>query len=273
MSYMATLVLILFVCITNIYGQVSGNISYQNSNATSKVDQIELANGRLYLDDRSFLIEANILLNAKADEYLATFSLNEEGKTIEEANQKIDKKLANFITGLHSLGINRDNFYVDFVTQNKIYSYENEHGIFKENLIGFEVKKNVLIRYKNEDLLDKLTVVASKADIYDLVKVDHVLNDVAAVRDMLFDEAVKVINKKEENYISKLGLKVSSLKQVYTIKYDNLAPSESYLSYQAAETNQFYSSQSYTVQTARKNRTFFYKPLDSNRFDKVINPS
>lgn len=269
----------IFIFYVDTYGQSSGNIAYQNNNYSHQRPTVELPTGNLYINDNSFFIEANVLINMKADEYVVTFSLNEEGKTIEEASKKIENKVFSFVSGLNTLGITKNNIYVDFITQNKIYGYDlkdkvPENSVIKERLVGFEVKKNILIRYKNEETLDKITTLASKSDIYDLVKVDYVVNDLKGVREKLFDEAVKVVNQKEANFRDKLGLKIRSSKQIHTLKYNSLDPSESYRSYQAAETNEVLSSnyRSYTIETARKNKTFFYYPIDSTDFDAVIEP-
>lgn len=284
MKYIAALALILFVCVINVYSQVSGNIIYKNDDYYSayKRPQIELPTGNLSLSENAFLIEANVLINAKADEYIATFSLNEEGESINEANQKIEKKIPTFISSLTAIGITKENIFVDFVTQNKIYSYDLNNPskgpggrlVVTERLAGFEVKKNIFIRYKTTAQLDKITLIAAKSDIYDLVKVDYIVSNTRTIREQLFDEAIKVINKKETDFINKIGLTISSIKQIHTLKYKALTPSESYQSYQASETNQVTSNyyNEYAFQTARKNKTFFYHPLDSNDFDTVINP-
>jgi uncharacterized protein YggE len=281
MKYIIGLTLILLFSSINSYSQVSGNITYQNNTDYSsyKKQQIELATGNSYLSDNTFLIEANVLINAKADEYIVTFSLNEDGKTIEEANQRIEKKVSSFINELSTIGITKSNLFVDFIAQNKIYGYDlndqiPKNAVVKEHLIGFEVKKNILIRYKTEELLSKITLLAAKSDIYDLVKVDYIVSDIKAIREKLFDEAVRIINKKETDLTSKLGLKISSTKQIYAIKYKVLTPSESYQTYQASESNEVIPNyyREYTLQSARKNKTFFYSPLDSNDFDLVINP-
>ena len=63
--------------------------------------------------------------------------------------------------------------FVDFMAQNKIYGFEVAGDIAREKLVGFELKKNVSIHYKDKTLLDKIVVAASRSQIFDLIKVDY----------------------------------------------------------------------------------------------------
>lgn len=278
-KFIGFLIFFHLICFINVYAQVSGNIAYQDEESTYEKPTIELGSGELNLEEGSFLIEASVLINAKADEYVATFSLSEEGKTVDETGQKIERRISSFVNNLASLGINKNSVYVDFITQNKIYGYDlkdtiSEDTLIKERLTGFEIKKNILIRYKNKELLNKIVLLAAKSNIYDVVKLDYVINSIEEIRKKLFDEAIKVANKKEVDFINKLKLKISSKKEVYTIKYTVLNPSESYQSYQASETNEVIPEiyQGATIEKVRKSKTFFYNPFDSKNFDYVINP-
>ena len=79
--------------------------------------------------------------------------------------------------------------FVDFVAQNKTYGFELAGDVVREKLVGFELKKNVSIRYADHALIDKLLAAAAKAEVFDLVKVDYIVKDVEAVNDRLMEEA------------------------------------------------------------------------------------
>ncbi len=131
------------------------------------------------------------------------------------------------------------------------------------------------IRYKDKDMLDKLMGAAAKSRIFDLVKVDYIVNDLAAVEDRLMEEAAKVVKRKSARYEKLLDIKLQAPGQVYAEKPAVHYPTGMYDSYVAQEAEQIsagFDRQRTRVQSARKNRTFFYNALDGDGFDVVVNP-
>src|SRR6185503_6857163 len=101
-------------------------------------------------------VEANVLMNVKADEYIAVFALAQEGPTLPDGNQKLSAQINQFITGLENLGIKTNDLFVDFIAQNRIYDFTVADNSARESLSGFEVKKNLAIRYRDRGLLDRM---------------------------------------------------------------------------------------------------------------------
>jgi uncharacterized protein YggE len=220
-------------------------------------------------------VEANVLMNVKADEYLAVFGVMQEGETVAECIEKMDALIQEFSEALAQLGVAEDDLFVDFVAQNKIYGFEVMNDIAREKLVGFELKKNVLIRYEDKSLLDQFVVAAARSQIFDLVKVDYVVRDPARIRDRLLEEAARIIKQKSARYEQLLGIKLLPPAQVYAERPAIYYPGELYDSYTAFESEAIgasYARQKYTTQTARKSRTFFYNGLDADGFDEVLNP-
>ncbi len=261
-------------------GQVGGNIGYSQAGAKARAEQQARARRTLPEQDQppsetSTFVEADVLMNVVADEYVAVFGIAQEGETVAECNRKMDAVAREFTEALKALGIAEKDLFLDFVTQTKIYGYEIAGDIAREKLVGFELKKNLSIHYKDRDLLDKLTVAAARSKIDDLIKVDYVVKDIGPIQDRLMDEAAKVIKQKTDRYDRLLGIKLQPPAQVYAEKYGTLYPTGMYDSYTAAETEEFEGvpmRQRYTVQSARKGRTFVFNGLDGDGFDQVINP-
>ena len=262
------------------WAQTSGNIGYGQNGGKAKAEQNErnqrtLTPQDLPPTDNSMFVDADVLMNVKADEFVAVFGLAEEGATVEEANQKTDAKVKGFTDALKALHVRESDLFVDFITQPKIYGYEIEENIAREKLTGFELKKNVSVHYTDRDLLDKLVLAAAKAQIYDLIKVDYVVKDINAVQDKLMVEASAVVQQKVARYEKLLGIKVEPPAQVYAERPAIYYPTQLYDSYTAAESESIArpaNLQKYTIQQARKGKTFFFNALDGNGFDKVINP-
>src|SRR5207237_913588 len=101
---------------------------------------------------------------------------------------------------LKRLGISSDEMFVDFVAQNKIYGFQLAADVAKEKLVGFELKKNVSVHYKDELLLDKLVIAASRSNIFDLIKVDYLVRDTNTIQNRLREEAAKIIKDKVGRY-------------------------------------------------------------------------
>jgi uncharacterized protein YggE len=260
--------------------QTSGNIGYGQNGGKAKAEQNErsqrvLSAQELPPSENSMFVDADVLMNVKADEFVAVFGLAQEGATVEEANAKMDAAVKQFSDALKALHVRESDIFVDFITQPKIYGYDIEDNVAREKLAGFELKKNVSVHYTDRDLLDKLVLAAAKAQIYDLIKVDYVVKDINAVQDKLMVEASAVIQQKVARYEKLLGVKVEPPAQVYAERPAIYYPTQLYDSYTAAESESIVrppNLQKYTIQQARKGKTFFFNGLDGSGFDKVINP-
>ena len=223
----------------------------------------------------SMFIEASVLMNVKADEYVAVFGVSEECNTVPECSQKMDATVNGFSGELKRLDIDGDNLFVDFVAQNKIYGYQVTGDRAQEKLIGFELKKNISVHYKDKLLLDKLVVAASQYKIFDLIKVDYIVKDTGNIQNRLMEEAARVIKQKAARYEKLLNINLQSPAQVYAERPNIYYPTEMYDSYTAFESEEIssdYYRQRYIVQGARKGRTFFFNALNANGFDYVVNP-
>ncbi len=136
---------------------------------------------------------------------------------------------------LTAQGIRESDVDVDFISQRPIFDYAVSGNIAEEKLEGFEVQKNVSIRFDKTKLFDTLVALASRNDIYDLVKVDYYVNKSDEIRNQLFEEAVKIIHRKKDLYAQKLIVKLKPNAQIYAENYEIYFPSEMYNSYQEFE--------------------------------------
>lgn len=261
--------------------QASGNIGYSQGGGNARARQNERNKRVLTKEDApqtatGMFIEASVLMNVKADEHVAVFGLAQECVTVPECNQKMDATVSQFSAGLRRLGIANGDIFVDFAAQNKIYDFQLEGGLAKERLAGFELKKNITVRYQDKLLLDKLLVTAAQSKIFDLIKVDYVVRDTDSVHNRLAEEAARIIKQKMARHEKLLDIKLQSPAQVFAERYSAYFPTEMYDSYTAYESenvSQTYDRQErYTIQRARKSRTFFFNALNADGFDAVINP-
>jgi uncharacterized protein YggE len=260
--------------------QAGGNIGYSQAGGSAKAEQNERSKRALSRDEMppngtSMFLEASVLMNVRADEYVAVFGVLQEGSTVAECGQKMDAVIHAFSDALASLGVRRDDLFVDFVAQNKVYGYEVSGEAAREKLVGFELKKNVSVHYKDYALLDRLVVAASQSQIFDLIKVDYIVKNIPALQNRLMEEAARILKQKAARYQRLLGIRLLPPAQVYAERPGLYFPGDmydSYAAYESEDVNAGYYRQKYVIQGARKSRTFFFNALNASGFDTVINP-
>jgi uncharacterized protein YggE len=252
-----------------IYGQEAGNRAYGTQKRVPQASS-GILTGTVDGKNQVYFVEANVMANMKPDAFVAVFGLVQEGLTAAASNEKVNAQLSGFIADMKSVGIDTDAVFVDFITQNKIYDFTTEGSTVTEKFSGFETKKNIAVRYKSRDLLEKLLTAAARRSIFDLIEVNYVLNDPAGVRAKLYEEAVRIIKQKEASYDRSFGIKLTPT-SLANEKYDAFYPSELYSGYRAFESGTTSGDYNRVVIRQRKTRTLFYEPLEASSFDAVIN--
>lgn len=214
-----------------------------------------------------YFLEATVLMNVRADEYVASFGVQAEGATSALSEQAVDSKIDAFRSRLTAIGISET--FVDFINQAPFYEFDAAGRTATEKLKGFKTAKNVLVRYKDRNILRQITNSANAVGIYDLIKIDFVVNDFAGVKTRMIAEAAKVIKAKEQAY-GALGI---SLKPVGVAieKFNSYSPDELYQDYTAFESG---STQGFNRVVRRsKAATSYYDGFDGKDFDITINQS
>lgn len=216
------------------------------------------------------------LANVQADTYVAIFNVTQVGKTAEEVNKLIDDRIRE---GLASI-VNTPGLevYVDMISFVPMYEYEVEKKIFSRKTynevpVGFELKKNIHLRYTDANLLNNIITSLSAAEIYDLVRVDYFSNELEAVKKELMLQAKAILLEKLNNHQDLLSLKLDSLDKQVTDNYRVVLPVEMYKSYQAYSSSSLNLKKSATSVQADKSTVLYYQPVMNKEFDFVINPS
>jgi uncharacterized protein YggE len=280
MRLATTTLLILTLAARAGVAQVGGNVSYGQAGGRARADQNERAKRQLTREempttDTTMFVDASILMNVRADEFVATFGVTEEAETVAACQAKMDATIAAFTEALKPMGVGPESLFVDFAAQTKVYGYKIEGDLAREQLAGFELKKTVAVRYRDKALIDRLVVAASRAKVYDLIKVDYVVTDLAPIQERLAEEAAAVVKAKAARHERLLGIKLRAVPQVYAERSSAYFPTAMYDTYTAGESEVVAGGPDRsrrTVQSLRKSRTFYFNPLDADGFDRVIEP-
>ncbi|WP_123580261.1 SIMPL domain-containing protein [Abditibacterium utsteinense] len=76
-----------------------------------------------YGEPGSTFIDASVLMNVKADEYVAVFAITHQEKTASEADAKMNATVAAFKDALKKMGVKDIDTFVDFVLQNRVFTF------------------------------------------------------------------------------------------------------------------------------------------------------
>jgi len=267
-SFLAIILLSAIVTVSN--AQHSGNAVYGNN--ASQYHNPEAK--KLYLSDSTFLIEAHVLINTIADDYVATIGVSDTSASLKESSDRINKRIKGFMATLSKFGIRQQDIYVDMTTQTKVYDYTLKHNYAQQYVKGYEIKKNVVIKFKNIADLENMMIEAANFKIYDLAKVDYVVNDLEKINTELFKLAIEVINRKKEMYVMATNCKLNQASQIYGEDYYSYYPQQLYKTYIAEASTDIsseYASQ-FIKRDLQKPSTVYYDKIDYSGFDKIINP-
>ncbi|PHI19541.1 SIMPL domain-containing protein [Lewinellaceae bacterium SD302] len=229
-----------------------------------------------FLNNGQVEISINALANRRADSYTAIFSILQIGKTAAEANERMNRRLNAFKSGMTAVGIVPEDIYVDMVNFLPKYEYELTKKIFsKDNYTevpsGFEIQKNVHVRYLRPEMLDAVITAAAEQEIYDIVKVDYFIDEPQEVYNELRASAFAYLQEQVELY-SANGIALDS---AYRESAENAwvaYPANRYESYQAFSSQRIPKGNG-DVTKAEKPVSRFYNAIPANDYDIVLNPN
>lgn len=252
-----------------LIAQASGNVNYQNqqyySNNTINVS---------FPSDADILVSVKGLANVKADVYTAIFSTTQTGKTTKEVNELIDQRINHSLNEIKlKKGVET---FVDMISFVPVYEYEAEKKVFNRKTYnevpaGFEVKKNIHIKYTDPNQLNEFIAILSNYEIYDLVKVDYFSNQLETMKKEMMNKAKLLIQEKIKNYEMLLGETFTNAEKRITDDYSINFPIEMYKSYEAYNSSSLSLKKAANINQLNKSVTLYYQPVLNKEFDFVIN--
>lgn len=254
----------------SLTAQEAGNINYQN--------QVRFPDNNINIGFQSYtehFVSVKGLANVPADSYVAIFSVHQVGKTTEEVNSLIDERINN---ALKDLNKNDVEVFVDMISFVPVYEFEKEKKVFSKKTYseipaGFELKKNIHIKYTDSNILNGIITSLSEHEIYDLVRVDYFADDIEAIKKQLREKSQTIIKEKIDNYESIVSIETDSLTKQMAEGYKVMLPVEMYKSYQAYNSSSLNLKKSANVNQVNKTTTLYYQPIIDKEFDFVINPT
>lgn len=252
--------------------QAMGNLMYEADNRIW-FQQAEQA-VKATLQGNVLVLEVNAMMNMRADSYLAIFNLNQLGQSAEEADSLMNRRVGNLVARLVKLGVQEADVFTDMLSFVPVYELESTRKLFsttyQEVPAGFEVQKNLHIKFRDARILDRIVTAAAKEGIYDLVKVDYFVQQQSACYDTLRMFATRLMQEKLKNFAA-LGLKVDESHRTAGEKNGAYFPLDRYTAYQSRTRTSLNSRRKgQLVDDVRKPSTLFYNKVPYGNFDIVL---
>lgn len=253
-----------------LLGQVSGNVNYQNQYQASTAIDIN------FPSHDGIAVSIKGLANVKADSYIAIFSTIQTGKTTKEVNELIDQRITKSLTEIKlKKGVET---FVDMISFVPVYEYEVEKKVFNRKTYnevpaGFELKKNIHIKFSDPNQLNDFISILSNYEIYDLVRVDYFSNTLETIKKEMTAKARLLIQEKIKNYEVLLGETFTNAEKRIADDFVVNLPVEMYKSYEAYNSSSLNLKKSANVNQTTKTTTLYYQPVFNKEFDFIINPA
>ena len=216
------------------------------------------------------------LYNVTADEYVAMFSVQQTGRTIEEVNRLMDERIANVRQGIAVM--NEVSMVVDMITFLPVYELEKEKKLFSKKTFneiptGFELAKNLHISFKDPNQLNALITLCGKQEIYNLIQVDYFSETLGQKKANLKKQVIEALQQKMTDREALLGVEFDSMNKNVADAERVLFPVDMYTDFE------MYNNSSVVVKEpgAKVNRaetikTLYYQAVPQKDFDVVVNP-
>ena len=190
-SNFLNLILLLFF-FGNVTAQHKGNynqISRQNvlhsGNATIYNPTVQQQIAKVLNPSTNVFIDVKALQNVEATTYTAIFNISQIGPTADSTNLLINQRIDKIRSALKSIGITDDDFAVDVISFVPNYEIEVQKKLFSKTYTevpnGFELQQNLHIQFTKTNQFETILTACAKSEIYNLVKVDYYIDNIAEV--------------------------------------------------------------------------------------------
>ena len=256
----------------DLFAQAMGNLMYESS-SRMWLQQAEQP-VKATLQGNTLVLEVNAMMNMTADSYLAIFHVTQLGQSAEEADSLMNTRIQAFAQRVGKEGVKSTDVFTDMLSFVPVYETEVTRKLFSKSYqevpAGFEIQKNIHVRFTDARVLDRLVTAAAKEEIYDLVKVDYFVERQSACYDTLRLFATRLLQQKLDNF-EKLGLRLKEGHRIGAEQNGAYFPLDRYAAYQSrVQTSLNSTRKGQMVNDVRQPKSFFYNKVPYGRFDIVL---
>jgi hypothetical protein len=284
MKHQTLSILLVFLCILTTNAQHKGNydqISRQNilhsGNATIYNPTVQQQINKVLTPSTHVFIDVKALQNIEATTYTAIFNVSQIGPTADSTNLLINQRIDKIKSQLKMIGITEDDFAIDVISFIPNYEIEVQKKLFSKTYTevpnGFELQQNLHIQFTKTSQFETILTACAKSEIYNLVKVDYYIDNIAEVYKNLQTKLLKLIEEKKA-YYKVLGFDLANYNVAIADDQYCYFPKDFYQSYQAFNSVSFEAiKKKKGVTSVKKQTSYYYQPLSFETYDVVVNPS
>ncbi|WP_299337378.1 SIMPL domain-containing protein [uncultured Psychroserpens sp.] len=259
------------------YDQISRQNILHSGNATIYNPTVQQQINKVLSPSTSVFIDVKALQNVEATTYTAIFNVSQIGATADSTNLLMNERIDKVKNQLKSLGITEDNFAIDVISFVPNYEIEIQKKLFSKTYTevpnGFELQQNLHIQFTKTNQFESILTACAKSEIYNLIKVDYYIENIAEVYKNLQTKLLKLIEEKKA-YYKVLGFDLANYNVAIADDQYCYFPKDFYQSYQAFNSVSFEAiKKKKGVTSAKKQTSYYYQPLSYENYDVVVNPS
>lgn len=218
MKYLFTCILLLFS--VSLYSQIDNQLYHQRHNQRSLQEGSEIyGNGQL------LTIVTEAVYNAVPDGYHVTYTTSFIGNSIEQVEDKMNKKIDSLSGRVRKLGLTTKDVTVDVIALDPLFDFRQGDSFPP---IGYKVTENITFHIRSVAVMGELAKICLDFGIYDLINAQAYLLDSDPVYDSLNAKTVELLNEKKA-WCADIGIALSGSKVEVTRYKEVFYPSERYL--------------------------------------------
>jgi hypothetical protein len=268
------------VFILLLFASLSSNAQYLMGNSLySTWTPITLSSDNINVPvnyNHNSVITIKGMYNAEPDAYVAIFSLSQEGEEENEANKLMNARIESIKAGLKAYNpkIELDIDIISFVPlydqilEKKVFSKDS----YVEKPVGFELKKNIIIEFKNSKDLNEIFSICAANQVYDYIRTDAVVSDMGKVKAQLRNSADSMVELQLKRYAKLQNIDLNDYYRTMSEGYTVVYPGEKYQNYTAFSCTSYFTKKFNLNNDANKKVTKHYMPIMNKEFDFVVNP-
>lgn len=170
-------------------------------------------------------ILVDVIYNAIPNGYIVTYTTTFIGKSIDEVEQKANKKIDDLILALKPIGINNEDFTIDLISLDPIFDFNKNDSMIPKS---YRITQNLSLDIKDVNKIGKISKKCLEYSIYDLINVQAYILQTDAIQDSLDQKSIEILNQKKK-LCEDVGINFSQGKVQFNNFKDVYYPSEKYL--------------------------------------------
>jgi hypothetical protein len=187
---------------------------------TNKKGSIEVTGNHLN-------IKTKVIYNATPDGYHITYTYTSISESVDVLEELTYKKIEQLGKDIKKIEMKKKDMMIDVISLDPIFSFKHDTSNTPKPT-GYKSTHNVTFNIKDIGMVDNLSRICFKLNIYDIIDITPYINNVTFINDSLSEKSVKILNDKKA-LAHKIGFIIEDGKPSFQKKRNTLYPSERYL--------------------------------------------